>query len=227
MLREPTNGVWQALAVRPELSGFVLVGGSALALHLNHRISEDLDFAWPHPRLPRDVLHQMTKAGSGLKFESYQDPWAQREAYDCGLNLDDFSQNFFVNDLVKVTFFCPDTPEIKILSPTSGDALRIATVPEIFAMKALVSAKRSKTRDWFDLYVLMKHHGFSWKDFYETFVRAGCEGQYDYAAELLSTAHPSRSDEGYDALLPNPPTIEEMRAFFLQRRNAYERGEDR
>jgi predicted nucleotidyltransferase component of viral defense system len=226
MLREPTQSVWQALSVRPELNGFILVGGSALALHLNHRISEDLDFAWPHPRLPRENLHQLINADSGLAFESYQDPRAQREATDCGLDLDDFSQNFFVNDLVKVTFFCPDVPERKILSQTSGNGLRIATVPEIFAMKALVSAKRSKARDWFDLFVLMKDHGFSWKDFYAVFVQAKNEGQYDYAADRLSKARPSRNDEGYEALLPNPPSIEEMRDFFLQRRNNYERGED-
>jgi len=226
MLREPTQSVWQALSRRPELNGFVLVGGSALALHLNHRISEDLDFVWPHPRLPRGALHQLTEAGLGLRFDPFQDPWAQREASDCGFDLDDFSQSFFVNDLVKVTFFCPDAPEIKILSQTTGDTLRIATVPEIFALKALVSAKRSKTRDWFDLYVLMKYHGFSWKDFYQAFVQAGSKGQYDFAADRLSRTRPAIDDEGYEALLPNPPTITEMREFFLQRRNAYERGEE-
>jgi hypothetical protein len=93
-------------------------------------------------------------------------------------------------------------------------------------MKALVTAKRSKTRDWFDLYVLMKDHGYSWKQFYEAFVRSGSEGQYDSAANRLSKANPSTSDEGYEALLPSPPTVDEMRAFFLQRRNAYERGEE-
>ncbi len=171
-------------------------------------------------------MHQLTKSSSDFNFDPIQDPWAQREADDCGFDLDDFSQTFFVNDLVKVTFFCPDAPERKILSQTIAEALRIATVPEIFALKALVSAKRSKTRDWFDLYVLMKDHGFSWKDFYEVFVRAGNEGQYDFAADRLSTAKPATSDEGYEALLPNPPGIEEMREFFLQRRNAYERGEE-
>ena len=226
MLREPTNSVWQALSVRPELNGFILVGGSALALHLNHRISEDLDFAWPHPRLPREILHQLTNANSDLVFEPKQDPRVQREATDCGLDLDDFSQTYFVNELVRVTFFCPDAPERKILPQGDGDTLRVATVPEIFALKALVCAKRSKARDWFDLFVLMKHHGFSWKDFYGVFVRAGNEGQYDYAADRLSRARPSKNDEGYEALLPSPPRIEEMRDFFLQRRNAYERAED-
>jgi len=218
--------VWQALSVRPELDGFILVGGSALALHLNHRISEDLDFVWPQPRLPREALRQLTQPGSDLAFDSRQDPRAEREASDCGFDLDDSSQNYFVNQLVKVTFFCPDAPERMILSQTPGSGLRIATLAEIFAMKALVSAKRSKARDWFDLYVLMKHHGFSWKDFYQAFVETESEGQYDYAAERLTRAHPSKSDEGYEALLPNPPTIEEMRAFFLQRRNSYEQGRE-
>jgi len=226
MLSEPTQSVWQALSVRPELKGFVLVGGSALTLHLNHRISEDLDFVWPHPRLPREALHQLTKAGADFKFDPNEDPWAQREADDCGLDLNDFSQNFLVNELVKVTFFCPEAPERKLLAQTAGDTVRVATVPEIFAREALVSAKRSKTRDWVDLYVLMKHHGFSWKNFYEAFVLAGSEGQYDHAADRLSRARPSIDDEGYEALLPHPPSIEEMREFFLQRRNAYERGEE-
>jgi predicted nucleotidyltransferase component of viral defense system len=226
MLREPTQSVWQVLADKPELKGFVLVGGSALALHLNHRISEDLDFAWPQPRLPREALRQLTEAASGLKFDSRQDPWADREANDCGLDLYDFSQNYFVNDQVKVTFFCPDAPERKILSETTADTVRIATIPEIFAMKALVSAKRSKTRDWFDLYVLMKDHGFTWRDIHEAFAQAGSEGYYDIAADRLSRARPAAKDEGYEALLPNPPSIEQMREFFLQRRNAYERGEE-
>ena len=226
MLPEPTNSVWQALSVKPELHGFVLVGGSALALHLNHRISEDLDFAWPHPRLPREVLRKLTNSDSDFRFKLYQDPLAEREADDSGLDLGDFSQNFVVDDLVKVTFFCLEAPERRILLETSDEALRVATIPEIFALKALVSAKRSKARDWFDLYVLMKDHGFSWKDFYQVFVRSSNEGQYDFAAQRLSSARPPREDEGYQALVPHPPSVEEMRDFFLQRRNAYERGEE-
>jgi hypothetical protein len=38
------------------LAGFVLIGGSALALHIHHRISEDLDFAWPYGQLTGESL---------------------------------------------------------------------------------------------------------------------------------------------------------------------------
>ena len=79
MLREPTQSIWQALSVRPERKGFILVGGSALALHLNHRISEDLDFVRPETRLPRDTLRQLTNGVSALSFDLRQAPRAERE----------------------------------------------------------------------------------------------------------------------------------------------------
>jgi len=44
MLREDTKQLWDAVKVKPELHGFVLVGGSGLALRIGHRRSEDLDF---------------------------------------------------------------------------------------------------------------------------------------------------------------------------------------
>ena len=226
MLKEPTQAVWQALSHRPELDGFILIGGTALALHLHHRVSEDLDFAWPHPRLPRLVLKRLTSGDDSLRFTSNQDPWEQREADDAGFELEDFSQDYLVNEQVRVTFFCPELPEQRILSGNPETAFRIATIPEIFALKALVAARRSKTRDWFDLYILMKDHGFRWSDFYGAFVQAGAAGMYDFAAQRLCTAKPSLRDEGYESLLPNPPEVEEMRQFFLGLRNRYERGEE-
>jgi predicted nucleotidyltransferase component of viral defense system len=33
------------------MRGFVLVGGTALTMHLGHRVSEDLDFMWADTRL--------------------------------------------------------------------------------------------------------------------------------------------------------------------------------
>lgn len=39
-----TDRLWALLQHAGELDGFVLIGGTALSLQLNHRISEDLDF---------------------------------------------------------------------------------------------------------------------------------------------------------------------------------------
>lgn len=61
-LTPDADRLWTRLRNEPALAGFVLIGGSALALHLGHRISEDLDFALrgledrPALQLPRIVL---------------------------------------------------------------------------------------------------------------------------------------------------------------------------
>jgi hypothetical protein len=45
LLPTATEKVWDFLRTQPALAGFVLVGGSALALRIHHRRSEDLDMA--------------------------------------------------------------------------------------------------------------------------------------------------------------------------------------
>lgn len=49
-----------------------------------------------------------------------------------------------------------DPPANRVFDGSADDPLRVATTAEIFASKCLVCAERSKTRDWFDLYVLIK-----------------------------------------------------------------------
>ena len=56
MLPTDTEKVWTFLKPQPALGGFVLLGGSALALRIQHRRSEDLDLACVEPRLPRARL---------------------------------------------------------------------------------------------------------------------------------------------------------------------------
>jgi predicted nucleotidyltransferase component of viral defense system len=47
-LSSGTRNLLEELAQHiPEISDYLLVGGTALALNIEHRISEDLDFAWP------------------------------------------------------------------------------------------------------------------------------------------------------------------------------------
>ena len=53
MLPPETDRIWTFLKEQPSLSGFVLIGGIALALQIAHRRSEDLDLAYPESRLPR------------------------------------------------------------------------------------------------------------------------------------------------------------------------------
>jgi hypothetical protein len=128
------------------LAGFVLIGGSALALHIHHRISEDLDFAWPYGRLPRESLQTLIEGEPSLDYVLDQNEVALREAEDANLDLADFAQNYLVNG-VRVTFFSSYQAERRLLARQPNEPLRIAAIPEIFALKALAAADRSKSRD--------------------------------------------------------------------------------
>lgn len=216
-LREDTGRAWEFLRPHAALTGFVLVGGTALALHIGHRLSEDLDFVYGDLRLPRGRINALKRAGleTGFPFTAIDEPNAIEEFELSGMDLLDYQQNYLMGGSVKTTFFCPD-PEI--LLPLGAGALRgprVATLDEIFAMKCLVVADRSKTRDWFDdLFTLMHDHGFTPAQFEQVFVTSRVPQKMEIALTRLMSGRPHELDEGYDALLANPPTLVEMSEFF-------------
>lgn len=217
-LREDTERVWRFLAQHPALTDFILVGGTALTLHIGHRLSEDLDFALGELRLPRARIQALQRAGleSGFPFVANDEPRAIEEFEISGMDLLDYQQNFVVAGTVKVTFFCPD-PDARIhLGAGARRGPRVATTDEIFAMKCLVAADRSKTRDWFDLFTLMRDHGYSPADFEGVFAASGVPQKMEIALSRLTAGRPHVLDEGYESPLPNPPTLTEMSQFFRE-----------
>lgn len=224
MLPPKTEAVWSFLKEQPALAGFILVGGSALALRLQHRVSEDLDLVFPKERLPRTQLEALRRsaAAQGVLFEQQDDEAAVREFADGGLELHDYQQDFLANHAVKVSFFAPDAPLQKLLAGAAAPKARVGTLSEVFKAKCLVSAVRSKTRDWLDLYLLLRDHGFTMGDYVAAFREAGAEGQCDIGLSRLCNGQPQRDDEGYQHLLENPPTLEQMTEFFRQRRDQFE-----
>jgi hypothetical protein len=224
LLPPATEKVWNFLKEQPALAGFVLAGGSALALLLRHRLSEDLDFVYPEVRLPVEKLDALQRKAeaSGFIFRRADDEAAVEEFADSALELHDYQQDFLVNDVVKISFFAPDEPLRKILPAGLEEKARVATLPELFKAKCLVSAKRSKTRDWLDLFLLMRDHGFSIFDYRAAFDEAGCSTDCDIGLARLCSGIPQRNDEGYTHLLSNPPSLEEMKAFFNAQRTRLE-----
>jgi hypothetical protein len=220
LLPPATEKVWAFLKEQSALSGFILAGGSALALLLRHRMSEDLDFVYPAPRLPRQRLDALLRRAeeAGFTFRAADNEAALLDFAESALDLRDYQQDFLVNNSVKVSFFAPDESLRKILLPGDESKTRVATLPELFKAKSLVSARRSKTRDWLDLYLLMKDHGFSIFDYRATFDEAGSPTQCDTGLARLCSGVPQRDDEGYAYLLPNPPSLEEMKSFFVAQR---------
>lgn len=205
--------------------GFVLIGGTALALSIGHRVSEDLDLAFLEETLPKKRIDLFIKQieSLGLSVQRQIDIAAQEDFIDSGLDINDYQQDFLVVDnkndqkpATKISFVCFDLAIRSCLKGSKEDGFRIASLDEIFATKAIASANRTKARDWFDIYMLINHHGFSFADFYDVFRKTNNPLGFDIAAFRLSQGRPSDNDEGLLHLMQEPPTVDEMQFFFSE-----------
>lgn len=125
---------------------YYLVGGTALSLQLHHRLSEDLDFMrWP------------TKKGEKLEVD-----WVGIEKTLATVGelqkteIMGFEHVEFIVSDVKFSFYDCDKP-----SPIKGGVeflnnIVLADVNSIAVMKMEVLLRRSKFRDYYDLYCIFK-----------------------------------------------------------------------
>lgn len=222
LLPEPTRNLWLKLSEEPLLKGAILIGGTALTLRIGHRRSEDLDFAYLSEQLPTTAITLLLR-----KFPD----WTRNDnlaSYDefliAGQSLHDYQQDFISEQGVKVTFLAEERSAWPLfgIREEQNDFPRIATTKEVFALKCLVAARRSKSRDWFDLHTLFHDHGFEISDMVEAFEKANRGSEIDLAFRRLCSGIASPDDEGYDALSENSPPPDILTAFFEKLRNMYE-----
>ncbi|MDP3987553.1 MAG: hypothetical protein Q8P80_00210 [Candidatus Levybacteria bacterium] len=125
--------------VIPLTSGFVLGGGTALALQITHRKSFDFDFFNFSP-IPKKMLEKLSQQ---LDIKNI--------AVDTSSEL-----TFFTKDVVKLTFlYYPFKPYYKILELENG--LSLFPIEEIALQKAYTIGRRGEYRDYFDLYAILKN----------------------------------------------------------------------
>ena len=148
----------------------ILIGGTALAYHLEHRESFDLDICFPFcDTLPKlDFLDDFEEV-IPLEFERAIIDTAINEGGD----IDEMMQRYIING-VKVDFVINPSSNIyesEILqndSSTRLGTLRIASIESIFKLKSLLLLDRNKIRDLYDVVYMLKHCGFGGKDLIET-----------------------------------------------------------
>jgi len=224
MLRPDTERLWRFLQGQSTLGGFVLVGGTALSMHLDHRISEDLDFMIPTPRLPRHAIEGLKRLShaSGFNFVPNDSPEGFAEFEDTGMDYHDYQQDYVVGGSVKLTLVAPD-PEVKVLLRAGApDRPRVASLEEIFRLKCIACANRSKTRDWLDMYVMLQRGLFQPLDIHRTFELAGVPAKFDIAMGRMCSGKVGLLDEGYESLLAEPPSVADMQVYFKRVRDEVE-----
>ena len=115
-----------------------LVGGAALALHFGHRTSIDLDLfgAW-ETHTPLELA--LAECGRVEK-----------------LGGDGKSFQFFSVNGVKID--CVAYPYKWLAPPVVSDGVRLASIPDIAAMKIAAVTNRGTRKDFVDVYFLLRLH---------------------------------------------------------------------
>lgn len=130
---------------------YILCGGTALAMQIGHRKSEDLDFMmWRISKTEKPEVNW-----NAIEKE-LRDKIGEIESF----NMLGFDQIEFVVKGVKFSFFVSDN-----LSPVTAPIdylgnIRLADIESIMAMKMEVMLRRMKFRDYYDIYCILQE-GYS------------------------------------------------------------------
>jgi Nucleotidyl transferase AbiEii toxin, Type IV TA system len=229
-LAPKTAPIFEALRLRPELQGMVLVGGTALALQVGHRLSEDLDFWLPGSRLNLftiDVLMRDLLAQGRQVFFANDPNKAAAFRINSGENLAAFAQDWVV-DGVKLQFFCRLDAAYTYFSslprhrPSAvGCIFEVASPQMLLHMKSWLIHERVRSRDLFDLWYFLRT-GNPVEMLIRSASKASVAISEDYAKQVLIGKVPlDAQDEGF-ASLTHKLTLAQIHADFASAINAWE-----
>lgn len=209
-IRPDTASLFSLLAQFPQLKVFHLIGGTAISLIISHRLSNDLDFAFLGNKLPThhiDDLVAELKAG-GLPVQLITDP-SQISNFKIatGQRLLDFARDYMFGD-TKVTFFAmgsKHTPAfIQCLMQSTPLNLPqvsfgVLSLENLKKTKAVVLGQRVRSRDLYDLYILVKDHGYASEQLLQDAITYGINNDVEYYKAVLRGEIPlDVDDEGLD-----------------------------
>ncbi|MEK7344973.1 MAG: nucleotidyl transferase AbiEii/AbiGii toxin family protein [Pseudomonadota bacterium] len=233
---EATQKNFDRLKNDPRLAGFTLVGGTALALQIGHRISEDLDFNIFGQKLPIKAIDGLLDdlATGGAAIESLITS-EQKLGFKINTseNLDHYIQDYLI-DGAKVTFHSrneSDRPKAQL------DYLRSApkvTVSEggfdvlgtdgLFVMKSIVVYDRVKSRDIYDLMVLTRDHGYTLGDIFaaiDAYQPIRNKDPEHFKSVVTGVIPLDKNDEGFSSIHLNVKT-DDIYKHFKKLINDYE-----
>ena len=233
---EATQKNFARLKDDPRLAGFTLVGGTALALQIGHRISEDLDFNILGQKLPIRTIDELLDelAGDGATIESLITPEQKvRFKINTSENLDHFIQDYLI-DGAKVTFHSrneSDRPKAQIDFLKSAPKLVVSKrgfdvlgIDGLLVMKSIVIYDRVKSRDIFDLMVLTRDHGYTLQDIFAAIdsYQPIRHKDPEYFKSVVTGIVPlEKSDEGFSSIHLNVK-MDAVYKYFKKLINGYE-----
>ena len=207
-LTEKTDAIIEKVALMDSIKPYILCGGTALAIQIGHRKSEDFDFMmWRKSKTEKPEINWVTiEKELKEKFNEIEN-----------FNMLGFDQIEFIAAGVKFSFYVSDN-----YSPISEPVnylgnIRLADIYSIMAMKIEVMLRRMKMRDYYDIYAILKE-GYD--------ISKGIEAALKYSQHKLNTKNivmlllsdRFMSDKNFGQLEPKyKVSKEEIREYILQK----------
>lgn len=133
-LTRPAQTLLERLGRRRWMREFYLAGGSGVALHLGHRVSEDLDFFTPKELNTTLLIQRLRRVG---EFDLRTEAWGTVTGILGG---------------VRASFFTYSYP---LLEPTQRlFGVGVASLVDIGLMKIVAISQRGSRRDFIDLFFI-------------------------------------------------------------------------
>lgn len=163
-----TSKIFESVCKLDCIKNYCLVGGTALSLQLQTRLSEDLDFmSWISNKNQKPEVDwvKIEKELSGIGSIEAREIW-------------DFDHVEFIVSGVKLSFYASAKYSPVTTAIPLKDNLFLADIMAIAAMKMEVLMRRSNFRDYYDIYSILKN-GYNFR---EIITKATA-----YSGHLLST----------------------------------------
>ncbi len=222
MINQQTEALLDKFKDIPLFSEYkaILIGGTALAYHLSHRESFDLDICFPFSnKLPElDFLENFNKV-IPIEFEQGIIDTAINEGGD----INEIIKRYII-DGVKVDFMINPSSNIyesEILKDDNKHTLkhlRIASIESIFKLKSLLLLDRNKIRDLYDMVYLMKECRYTSKDFIDTIMHYRITYLPKNIIQLIKAKEEDPFDiEGIEKPTMNIVTYSALKSYLLKK----------
>lgn len=188
-----TGRLIEAVSKLECIKPFVLVGGTALSIQLENRQSEDLDFMrWKQNKDDDQDINW---------------PQLQRELASIGevqdVQVSGFDQVLFVVDGVKISFYAAPRKRIATMHEVPYlNNIRLADVESIGVMKMEAMMRRSKFRDYYDIYSILKNGADIHKLIPMALEHSGHKLKTKGLLAMLTNGELFKKDEGFSLLQP-------------------------
>ncbi len=202
-----------------EKTGATLIGGTAIAYQSKHRMSFDLDIAFPHHTTLPSLSFLKNYHANPLPFD--------RAIIDSMINeggdIEEYHKRFSI-DGVKVDFVVNPSSNIyekEILQNDEGidyGSLKITSLDALFKLKSLLLLDRNKIRDLYDIVYLLEYYDFLPKDILDTIMEYRITYTDKQIIQLIESKKPDELDIEFEGIAePKMKLVEydELKTYLL------------